>query len=127
MNREVHVRIWERPEVRVLRATRQRPLSSPVNGTAGLPSTPETRSGPRPLRLVPFPDVEKVPCELHFLSLGSLIGSSRRECALAISGAHAQAFCAAFTTAPALSHSSALNEGLDKGWGRPLGQIAFAP
>jgi len=23
MNREVHVRIWERPEVRVLRATRQ--------------------------------------------------------------------------------------------------------
>jgi hypothetical protein len=27
MNREVHVRIWERPEVRVLRATR-RPLLS---------------------------------------------------------------------------------------------------
>ena len=23
MNREVHVRIWERPEVRILRATRQ--------------------------------------------------------------------------------------------------------
>jgi hypothetical protein len=24
MNREVHVRIWERPEVRILRATRRR-------------------------------------------------------------------------------------------------------
>ena len=29
MNREVHVRIWERPEVRVLRATRQqRPITT---------------------------------------------------------------------------------------------------
>src|SRR5258708_13232687 len=37
MNREVHVRIWQRPEVRVLRATRQPrrfPMSapSPVSG-----------------------------------------------------------------------------------------------
>ncbi len=28
MNREVHVRIWERPEVRALRATRHKRLSS---------------------------------------------------------------------------------------------------
>jgi len=27
MNREVHVRIWERPEVRILRATRPRVVS----------------------------------------------------------------------------------------------------
>jgi hypothetical protein len=34
MNREVHVRIWERPEVRVLRATRQL-LPHPVAGFFG--------------------------------------------------------------------------------------------
>ena len=31
MNREVHVRIWERPEVRALRATRHDRLKAPVN------------------------------------------------------------------------------------------------
>jgi hypothetical protein len=34
MNREVHVRIWERPEVRVLWATRQSELD-PENETVG--------------------------------------------------------------------------------------------
>jgi hypothetical protein len=38
MNREVHVRIWERPEVRVLRATRQHsPLSDAWNTGSSAP------------------------------------------------------------------------------------------
>ena len=43
MNREVHVRIWERPEVRVLRATRQEPFfespeaNDPFGSTAVYP------------------------------------------------------------------------------------------
>jgi hypothetical protein len=36
MNREVHVRIWERPEVRVLRATRQTEKSGLYQDTAAL-------------------------------------------------------------------------------------------
>jgi hypothetical protein len=33
MNREVHVRIWERPEVRVLRATSRKRTSRPISLT----------------------------------------------------------------------------------------------
>ena len=39
MNREVHVRFWERPEVKVLRATRQSEKSRQRDGAAGVPST----------------------------------------------------------------------------------------
>jgi hypothetical protein len=35
MNREVHVRFWESPEVKVLRATRQKPLPSTMPGGGG--------------------------------------------------------------------------------------------
>jgi hypothetical protein len=37
MNREVHVRFWESPEVKVLRATRQTRKSSWPTPTSGLP------------------------------------------------------------------------------------------
>jgi hypothetical protein len=47
MNREVHVRIWERPEVRVLRATRHFRLCRLVSGAAGQPqyADPTPRTG----------------------------------------------------------------------------------
>jgi hypothetical protein len=38
MNREVHVRIWERPEVRVLRATRQQLRKQLPNVSVRFPS-----------------------------------------------------------------------------------------
>jgi hypothetical protein len=37
MNREVHVRFWESPEVKVLRATRQTETSARQLGMSGLP------------------------------------------------------------------------------------------
>ncbi len=39
MNREVHVRFWERPEVKVLRATRHSRRFRDVRAVAALPST----------------------------------------------------------------------------------------
>ena len=57
MNREVHVRFWERPEVRILRATRQ-PLTQhqPTRGSGDQPyaeiyvllvlGSPASRSNP---------------------------------------------------------------------------------
>ncbi len=41
MNREVHVRIWERPEVRALRATRQGQRCDDVDGMAARHSIAE--------------------------------------------------------------------------------------
>src|SRR6266404_9911621 len=47
MNREVHVRIWERPEVRVLRATRhfetKKPCRARVLCSSLAPLAPDTR------------------------------------------------------------------------------------
>jgi hypothetical protein len=37
MNREVHVRFWESPEVKVLRATRHERRFHNVRGMSGLP------------------------------------------------------------------------------------------
>src|SRR6266404_2258779 len=39
MNREVHVRFWERPEVKALRATRHSRRFRDVPGMSGLPQT----------------------------------------------------------------------------------------
>src|SRR6266568_8782662 len=39
MNREVHVRFWERPEVKLLRATRQNRPTGDVRVESGLPQT----------------------------------------------------------------------------------------
>jgi len=36
MNREVHVRFWERPEVKVLRATRQTRSIGDIGSVSGL-------------------------------------------------------------------------------------------
>src|SRR5712691_5403333 len=41
MNREVHVRFWERPEVKVLRATRQSRTFQPRRSMSGLPPKAE--------------------------------------------------------------------------------------
>ena len=37
MNREVHVRVWERAEVKFLRATRQSRRFDPLTGMSGAP------------------------------------------------------------------------------------------
>jgi hypothetical protein len=42
MNREVHVRFWESPEVKVLRATRQSATPSFATGMKELASIPDT-------------------------------------------------------------------------------------
>ena len=47
MNREVHVRIWERPEVRVLRATRHEEWFPPTRLSAGCGFRKETIAGLR--------------------------------------------------------------------------------
>jgi hypothetical protein len=41
MNREVHVRFWESPEVKVLRATRQRLPRQLAEGAADTPQQPD--------------------------------------------------------------------------------------
>jgi hypothetical protein len=61
MNREVHVRFWESPEVKVLRATRQLRRIEAVSGVSGCdPIAPELshRSNTglgKPPRYGPFP------------------------------------------------------------------------
>jgi hypothetical protein len=47
MNREVHVRIWERPEVRVLRATRHEERFPPTRLGVGCGFRKETIAGMR--------------------------------------------------------------------------------
>ena len=44
MNREVHVRFWESPEVKVLRATRQFAPPSFATATAELASTADAKA-----------------------------------------------------------------------------------
>src|SRR6266550_2663657 len=56
MNREVHVRIWERPEVRVLRATRQWRRCPHWLRRAGLPSNAEESAFCRSHREMRAPD-----------------------------------------------------------------------
>ena len=56
MNREVHVRFWESPEVKVLRATRQSRRFDPMLATSG------TR-GPDIIR--PIRHVSKVPLAVN--------------------------------------------------------------
>ena len=74
MNREVHVRIWERPEVRVLRATRHEERFPPTRLSAGYEFRKETIAGMRRNgRDAPIPAVrcatieppEWTPLDLH--------------------------------------------------------------
>jgi hypothetical protein len=51
MNREVHVRIWERPEVRVLRATRHDDQFPPTSLSVGYRIGQRTFAAPSPHRL----------------------------------------------------------------------------
>jgi len=45
MNREVHVRFWERPEVKVLRATRQQQAFPFAHGKSVAPSVADLKNG----------------------------------------------------------------------------------
>jgi hypothetical protein len=49
MNREVHVRFWESPEVKVLGATRQSRRNEPEPGSSGPPQEPAVKAGGRHL------------------------------------------------------------------------------
>jgi hypothetical protein len=49
MNREVHVRIWERPEVRVLRATRHFDQFPPTSLSVGYRIGQRTFAAPSPI------------------------------------------------------------------------------
>jgi hypothetical protein len=62
MNREVHVRIWERPEVRVLRATRQfeTPKLLAIGGMADKTHHPAA-TGARPNTRGPYRDTREQP------------------------------------------------------------------
>ena len=57
MNREIHVRFWERPEVKALRATRQKRTSNLVRATSALPAIPDIRQSGWDVRFVPKPEV----------------------------------------------------------------------
>jgi hypothetical protein len=47
MNREVHVRFWERLEVKLLRATRHERLCRFMSGTSEVPQLPDPLCAPR--------------------------------------------------------------------------------
>src|ERR1035437_3885037 len=57
MNREVHVRFWERPRVKVPRATRQSRHSDHAPLTSGLPRLADIFSVRRHVSKVPNPDI----------------------------------------------------------------------
>src|ERR1700730_7150368 len=48
MNREVHVRVWERAEVKLLRATRQKPKLPPLSSKAMVVNVAEKSEGEMP-------------------------------------------------------------------------------
>jgi hypothetical protein len=60
MNREVHVRFWERLEVKALRATRQKRRSDRVVATSGLPRGTDIAGPTRWVRFVPTTDVRYI-------------------------------------------------------------------
>ena len=63
MNREVHVRIWERPEVRVLWATRHEERFLPSRLSAGFLLRKETIAGRRRNgRDAPIPTLAETGC-----------------------------------------------------------------
>ena len=66
MNREVHVRIWERPEVRVLRATRHFNQFPPTSLSVGYRIVQRTFGAPFPIGCrAPIPVVRGTAMELQ--------------------------------------------------------------